>query len=381
MNADFRILEVRLPESADGPPPPVVRAAEEMDVEHQMALLGHRDLATPAESAFPQWIDQRTYRKIYFAAVPTSVDGEPGRAAEVLGIGAMLLPLTDNVNNVITWVMVRAAHRHQGLGSALVTAIKERARQEQRSVLQGWVEGREPQAGEEALVPPTQSGALAADASARFAQRHGFQLEQVERHSTLHLPVPVEAPGRSPDEQLEAWCEEARGKAGADYRLLQWQDTTPEQYLEAMAALYQRMSVDVPSGGLAIEEEKWDAERVRLIDERLKKARRGYVQTVVEHVPTGQLVAFTLIVAPHGQPYAFQEETLVHGDHRGKRLGLWVKAANLQYLGRVLPGVERIHTWNADENGYMLSINVRMGFRVASLEGAWQAKLEPPLST
>lgn len=149
---------------------------------------------------------------------------------------------------------------------------------------------------------------------------------------------------------------------------------TPE-WLDAVAELYRRMSVDVPQGGLELEEEAWDAERVRRRDQRLVKAEQDYVLTAAEHVPSGRLVAFTIIKSPQGKPAAYQDETLVHGEHRGKRLGLWVKAANLEHLAREHPKVERIHTWNADENEHMLAINLRIGFRAASLEGAWQRKL------
>ena len=41
------------------------------------------------------------------------------------------------------------------------------------------------------------------------------------------------------------------------------------------------------------------------------------------------------------------------------------------------PAAQRIHTWNAAENGYMLAINEALGFRAAAIEGAWQKVVEP----
>src|SRR5665648_590752 len=39
------------------------------------------------------------------------------------------------------------------------------------------------------------------------------------------------------------------------------------------------------------------------------------------------------------------------------------------------PGAERIHTWNDEENAYMLSINVALGFAPTGVIGMWQKRL------
>ena len=58
------------------------------------------------------------------------------------------------------------------------------------------------------------------------------------------------------------------------------------------------MSTDVPHGDLEMEEAAWDADRVRYVDESIAAANRGYVLTAAEHVPTGNLVAFTQLQYP-----------------------------------------------------------------------------------
>ncbi|MEK8227262.1 hypothetical protein NKG05_16005 [Oerskovia sp. M15] len=104
---------------------------------------------------------------------------------------------------------------------------------------------------------------------------------------------------------------------------------------------------------------------------------QGYLIAVAEHVPSGRLVGFSMVAYPHDRPeVVFQEDTLVLTEHRGHQLGLLVKIAVLDELARVRPSSRRIHTWNAQENRHMLSINEALGFEVASVDAEWQLKLE-----
>lgn len=368
----YRIVPIEIPESAEPPVPIWAVAHTQLEASVHREALGHEDLITPAESMLATLVDQREERKHVLAAVREDAaddeQGLPHDPADFLGFAFLGMPLTDNVHLALGDVVVATEHRGRSIGTALWKAAEHIIQEAGRSTVMAWVINREPAAGEEKLTPATGHGEIAVDAAARFALRQGFALEQVERHSTLLLPVA--------QENTAAWQAEGQHNAGPDYRLVQWANQTPETWLDAMAELYRRMSVDVPLGGLDIEEEVWDADRVRLRDERTANARRDYVLSAVEHIPSGALVAFTILKSPHGKPAAYQDETLVHGEHRGKRLGLWVKAANVEYLGREHPEVKRIHTWNADENEHMLAINSRIGFHGASLEGAWQRKLQ-----
>ena len=162
-------------------------------------------------------------------------------------------------------------------------------------------------------MPPTGVGRLrAADIPARFARRHGFALGETTRHSQLALPLPDGA---------AAWRAEAERAAGGGYRLVQWRDSTPEEWLHAIAVLQGRMSTDAPTGGLDLREEAWDAQRVRETDEQITRTGDGYVLTAAEHVPTGELAAFSQIMVPaHRAAVAFQYNTLVRADHRGTGL-------------------------------------------------------------
>jgi hypothetical protein len=203
-----------------------------------------------------------------------------------------------------------------------------------------------------------------------MALKLGFELEQTERYSVLHLPID---PG-----QLARWRTEAQTKAGDDYRVVQWLGNCPDEWVEDYAMLNQRMSVDVPMAGLDFDEESWDVERVRT-QERISRDRgRQSFTTAALHVPSGHLAAFSVIEAPSHKPESlFQENTLVLKEHRGRSLGLLVKAANLELVQMAHPEGRRVHTWNAGENEHMLTINVRMGFVPSGVVGMWQMHARP----
>lgn len=75
-------------------------------------------------------------------------------------------------------------------------------------------------------------------------------------------------------------------------------------------------------------------------------------------------------------PRGCRRNPIVHGDHRGHRLGQRVKAANLTALLAENPHARRVHTWNANENRWMLyAINDALGFAPIGLEGLGQKKV------
>jgi hypothetical protein len=73
---------------------------------------------------------------------------------------------------------------------------------------------------------------------------------------------------------------------------------------------------------------------------------------------------------------AEQDDTLVAKPHRGHGLGILVKLANLRRLQKEYPEVERVMTFNAEENEHMLSINVQLGFKPAGYDGEWQKRIK-----
>ncbi|GAA5162417.1 GNAT family N-acetyltransferase [Ornithinimicrobium tianjinense] len=339
---------------------PAPELAEFADVERRalLALFGHDDLANPVSVLHATFPEQTYHRKLALLVR----DGE-----QTVGGMWVRMPQKDNTTVAEVSFLVDPLER---AGEA-VPALWERVRPELeaagRTTVQMWTShATDPSA--EQIVPRTGVGSVPADPVARVLQDLGFELEQVERHSVLHVQealglAAAELPG-------------AREAAGTAYRTLGWVGPTPPEHLDGMARLMGRMSTDVPTGELEIEAEAWDAERVAEAERITESVGRTRVMTVAQHVASGELVAYTLVDLPRDKPaVGYQEDTLVHGEHRGHRLGMLVKAENLQRLAAHAPAVERLHTWNAGENEHMLAINVALGFRPASVEGGWQQRV------
>jgi GNAT superfamily N-acetyltransferase len=137
------------------------------------------------------------------------------------------------------------------------------------------------------------------------------------------------------------------------------------------------MSTDAPQGDLDTEPEAWDVARVRTRDDFLEAQGRVAVCTVARHLASGELVGYTDIgTTVHDVETAFQWDTIVHPEHRGHRLGMLMKLANLDRLRAVAPQTRRVHTWNADVNTYMNAINDAMGFVPTRHVVTWRLDLE-----
>lgn len=254
----------------------------------------------------------------------------------------------------------------RGIGTAIVPHIEATARQHGRTVLQNWTE-QQASAGAR-VAARTGFGSVPDDHVARFLGRHGFALEQVYRVSRLDL---------SPDALARAAVlrDEACARA-QDYRVLQWTTPTSPEHLSAYAWLKSRMSTDAPSAGLDTDEEAWDAERVVDGEARIAEMGQRVLVTVAQHVPSGDLAAFTeLGIGPDPAASTMQHDTLVLRDHRGHRLGQLIKCAALLAWREIAPESGDVITYNAEENRPMLSINEAMGFIPIAYEGAWRKDL------
>jgi hypothetical protein len=154
-------------------------------------------------------------------------------------------------------------------------------------------------------------------------------------------------------------------------------DGIPDSWLEDRAELQRRMSTDAPLGDLQLEEEDWDAERVRGEYAVVLAMGRRVVETVARHLPTGRLVGYTQVqVSPETPTLGYQQDTLVVREHRGHALGLRLKAANTLAVMEHLPELTAIRTWNADDNAHMLAVNQRLGYAVDAHRREWQKVLD-----
>lgn len=270
-----------------------------------------------------------------------------------------------SVGTLSAWVVPEA--RGRGIGRAMAARIEHVAIDLGASTLQAWVDHRAPAEDGEAIAAASGHGAVATDPAARLAVSMGYTLEQVDRISELD----VETATRT----LASHRADALAHAGEAYELRSWQGATPPELLDAMGVLHGRMETDAPSADLEVDDERWDAARVQRIEAQVGEAGLTLLQAVAVHRASDEAVAFTILALPPNGLPAFQEDTLVHADHRGHRLGMLVKTENLLQLGRLHPDRTRIITWNAEENRPMLRVNEALGFVAVGAEGGWQKRV------
>jgi RimJ/RimL family protein N-acetyltransferase len=163
---------------------------------------------------------------------------------------------------------------------------------------------------------------------------------------------------------LENLVNDKIGKRVSGYELVSWIDRAPDHLVEGVARLVGRMSTDTPRGDLSWESELWDVSRWREKEtDALHSGRRRVAAGAVDR--SGNLVAFTDIGVWKKEPsVAEQWNTIVDPNHRGHRLGLAVKFANLRHLSLEVPETLRLETWNANENARMIAINELLGFQI-----------------
>lgn len=172
---------------------------------------------------------------------------------------------------------------------------------------------------------------------------------------------------------LEEWITKAEERA-ADYELISFDGPCPDDLAADYVQLREVMNT------APIEDLDWDDETMTVEQLREFEAwdiRRDAVPWIViaRHVPTGELVGFTVIIESRLWPTtAWQGDTGVRPAHRNRGLGRWLKAVNALRLLDERPGVEVVTTWNAGSNEPMLAINHAMGFAPLEWWGEWQAE-------
>ncbi|MDN3356771.1 GNAT family N-acetyltransferase [Actinomadura sp. DC4] len=146
-----------------------------------------------------------------------------------------------------------------------------------------------------------------------------------------------------------------------DYRLTRWLGVVPSEFAQTFATAKSAMG-DMPTGDMDYGTTTWDTDRVRDMAEVVEK--RGDTLLTVAALHRDEIAGFTELVIPVGDgTRAIQYDTAVVPGHRGNGLGLWVKAAMLDWLRAEWPAVGEIETDNAEDNEHMLAVNERLGFR------------------
>ncbi|WP_298864316.1 GNAT family N-acetyltransferase [uncultured Microbacterium sp.] len=319
---------------------------------------GLDDFAYTPEQLLPMWQDRTdSINRIFIARIHGEIVG----AVRVRH--ALAEPTSAEVD-----IMVLPEHWGHGVEQALLDHAEQEVRALGRRVMQAWTL-HETDPGVDPLMPRTGWGSVSNSPHARLLAENGFELEQVERSSAFDLHADL-AP-------ISRMLAEALAIAGDDYRVVEWTLPTPPEWRDGYAWALSRMSTDVPSGGLDVDEEIWDADRISRRDAQFVDGGQTVSVVAVQHVPTGALAAFNeLVIGADPTGVTHQYCTLVLREHRGHRLGTVVKCAGILRQQEIAPRSPKITTFNAEENRPMLDINERMGFVPQAYSGAWQKRLD-----
>lgn len=270
-------------------------------------------------------------------------------------VGALRVevPLADNRHLLYAEAHVDPAARRRGVGSALLGEALRQVGAAARTLLTVDLD--------EAPAQLDRSPGRA------FLTAHGFREALREPRRDLALPVP---PARL------AALEAAALPHAHGYEVLVWRDRCPDDLVDARAELGRVMSVDAPVGEMDLQEERWDAARVREREHLAAEQGRSLLVGAARHAASGSLVGFTEVVVRPAQPEQVEQwETLVLGGHRGHRLGLLLKLAVLRALAADHPSAREVVTVNAETNAPMIAVNEALGYVPNGLSSSWQREV------
>lgn len=259
----------------------------------------------------------------------------------LVGATKVWLPLQDNLDTMWFEVSIHPDHRRRGHGSAALATVVAFAQEHGRTRILTSVRYPEDRAADHPYR--------------RFAEHHGFRIGQTDLMRLLPLPVP--------DEVLAAFAEQARAAYAGAYRVQTFTEV-PRPLWPSLCECQNRVETEAPTGELDFEPESLDVGsfEVRMANDR--EVGRLRLTSVAVDEATGEVVAYTELVLDPDITRAQQSGTIVLPEHRGHRLGLAVKVANLVALQAGYPQRRDVATINAHDNPWMVGINERLGFRV-----------------
>jgi len=273
----------------------------------------------------------------------------------LLGVGELELPLTDNPHLADVHVYVHPDHRRAGVGTALAAHLRDIADAAGRRLATTWLPGRQLWDGADPAAEEP--------AGERFARRCGMTLRNTNQHRVLELPV---------DEAVLDRLAAEAAPHHEGYRIVGFAGVCPDEYVAAYCALKAAMLSEAPMGDLEIDPEVWDEARLREEEAELDGMQRTRL-SVFALTPDGEVAGFNeLLHSVHDPGNAYNWDTLVVPEHRGHRLGLALKVANLRRFQPDFPDARRVHTHNAAQNGPMIAVNDRLGYFAVEEVGEWQ---------
>ncbi|GAB3231851.1 GNAT family N-acetyltransferase [Glycomyces halotolerans] len=274
----------------------------------------------------------------------------------VVGHLHLYLPTRDNRHYAEADITVHPERRRRGIGTALLERLLQTARAENRRELNvvartAWNDG------------PTRS-----HAGPRFLEHRGFTKALTEVDRRLELAA-------LDDDTLHRLWEPAAAAATDTYEILTWTGRTPERHLEPLCRMDSMIFDEIPLGELDIDRSDVDIAHRRVYDDHHERLGFTVLRAVAVHRDGGDIVANTELFGYDGWNHSFQGITIVDPAHRGHRLGLLVKLANLRRFRRRFHRVIDVWTGNADVNTHMIAINEQLGYRPVDARVSYKLQL------
>jgi GNAT superfamily N-acetyltransferase len=333
---EYAIEAVDLQTATNGEVKEIARFRQELAIEERP-----EDPPTPLE-VIEQWLRARPpgqWRAIFVAR-----DSAGGLA----GYGVTARNLKDTENAHIRWseIAVKPRHRRAGLGRALFARVL------------GSIEGQ----GENiTVISETKDRMPSGEAFAHaIGAKPGLpmKLNQLDLHTVDRTKV----------------AEWARATPKG-YRLERIDETVPAQFVNAYIQASEGIN-DMPRGEIAFNDWKLTEAQIRQRESFFKQAGMTWWLLLAIDDQTGEGVGFTEVEFNPLDPHAIQQEgTAVVSAHRGRGIGLWLKAVMLERILAERPDSRFIRTGNANVNKQMLAINEKLGFRYAWQTTLWQVPI------
>jgi GNAT superfamily N-acetyltransferase len=298
------------------------------------------------------WALEEVRAKLLDQGPGQRMEGLSGRVdGEHVCAGLTMYTLMDNRDTAFIEVSTRPDRQRAGHGTRMLAALLDRAREEGRS-----------QVLAEAMTPYDAVPSGAGHPNADFLLHRGFSFGLGNVMRVLDLPL---------DEDLLAGLAAEAAPHHTAYTLVQWKDRVPDELLDQFADLIGTLITEAPMGDIELEREVYDEARIRADEETMRAAGRTKYCTVA--MTTGrEMVAYSEIGVPsYDSTRLYQWGTLVRPAHRGHRLGMATKAANLRFIQAEVTGRELLVSYNAESNGPMVAVNEAMGFRAVQRLGEY----------
>ncbi|MGW0229542.1 GNAT family N-acetyltransferase [Actinopolymorpha singaporensis] len=322
---------------------------QRLDPDDGAAVAATMTFLQAGRAADTPWDPPHTERGLV-ASLRYGWDGEPGEKwllvedGQVAGTLDLHFSQRDNTHMAYVGVSVHPDKRREGRGRALAEEGLARVRASGRRLAMG--------------------GTLDAEAPAAFAAAMGFAQASVEVQRRQDLT-----------EVDSARVEELRARAAEaarDYTLIRMDGPVPDDLVDEVAEMAAAIN-DAPTDDLDIEDEVFDAKRVRGFEAAQEAAGNKLYRVIARRGTDGPLAGHTMVGVPAELPdWAWQWDTAVLGAHRGHRLGMLLKADMVTWLRAAEPSVRWLDTWNAESNAHMIGVNEALGYRIVTRHLGWQ---------